>query len=495
VSSIVASGRDTSAEPSSRGAWGPEAWELIVVAALTVVALALRVTQIDQTLAGDELFTYHDVVGRSFGAVLTTVNTGGENSPPLFFVLAWASAKLGNATVWIRLPSVVLGVATVPIVYAIGRETVGRIPGVIAAIVMALAPFTVFYGIEARPYATMMFFVALSTLAMVRALRSESRRWWLVYALSAAAAAYSHYTAIFVLAVQATYSIWAGRDRLRRPLGAAALIIALYVPWLPNLRGKELGVIGALYPLGVHRVLTDLLRPIPGDPSAPLSAIPTLPGLIAFLACIAGGLLALTVSVRAQPPSLGAHRLPSGLPLLAALAAVTPIGLLAYSLLVTDLWLPRGLSASIPAAALVVGTLLAMLPGRLSALSVIVLIVVLALGTIRSVQPAYNRGPFRTIAAYLDRVAGPRDTVRIYSFAGGPAMLVEFRKPHLIANSIGQMWRLTGPGGTAFLVLDQLIARARRIGTPIVSGFRIEARKHYGGTSSTDLLIYRRDAP
>ena len=123
------------------GARSPEV-VLAAVAALTVVAFVLRFAQVHQSIVGDEVGTYRDIFGRSFGAVLNTVHTGDENSPPLYLLLAWASAKLGDPTVWIRLPSAVLGTATVPVVYAIGRETVGRIGGLIAAGVMAMAPFS-----------------------------------------------------------------------------------------------------------------------------------------------------------------------------------------------------------------------------------------------------------------------------------------------------------------------------------------------------------------
>lgn len=462
--------------------------ELAVVALLTVVAFALRASQLHQGLIADEVFTFQDIANRSLGAVLTTVRTGGENSPPLFFALAWASAKLGDPTVWIRLPSLVLGSATVPVVYALGRQTVGRVAGLIAAMVIALAPFIVFYGIEARPYATMTFFVALSTLALLRAVETGGLWWWLAYALAAAAAAYSHYTSIFVLAVQAVWSLWACRERIREPLLAGALIVLLYLPWLPNLRGKSLAVIGALYPLGTRRVLTDLLRPIPGHPAAPLRAIPTLGGLAVFAGCVLAGAIALGPQRYRSPRPVPPRRLG----LLCVLALTTPVGLLLYSLLVTDLWLPRGLSASIPATALVIGALLSSLPVGATALSAAAIAVTLMAGTLRSFDAAYARGPFRTIAAYLDRVAPPRDPVAIKSFLGAPAIPLQFQRPHVVTTSISAMWARTPRAGEAFLVLDDTIARELKIGTPTHPGFALVARRHYPGSVPTDVLTYRR---
>lgn len=462
-------------------------WDLIGLGALTIAALALRASQIKQGIAGDEVFTYKDVVGHSLKTVLTTVHTGGENSPPLFFALAWASAKLGNASVWIRLPSIVLGTATVPLTFVLGRELVGRVAALIGAGVMALAPFAVFYGVEARPYATMTFFVALSTLALLRAIRTGSRRWWLGYALAVAAAAYSHYTAIFALGVQALWSLWVCRRRLREPLAAVALAVVLYIPWFPHVRGKALGVIGALYPLGFHRVVTDLLRPFPGHPSAPLRAIPTLAGLVAVAVCLLGGAIALLLRQRAAGVTWS-----RGSVLLILLTIATPIGLLLYSLTVTDLWLPRGLSASMPAAALVVGALLAAWPSWLPALASAVVAVTLLLGTLRSFDPAYARGPYRTIASYLDASAAPRDPIAIASLVGVLAVPEMLARPHKIVGSIPAMWHATAPGGEAFIVLDDAIARFYKIGAPVHRGFRLIAHRHYAGALATEVFVYRR---
>src|SRR5262249_23633683 len=157
---------------------------------------------------------------------------------------------------------------TIPVVYVTGRETVGRIAGLVAAAAVALSPFSFYYGVEARPYATMAFFVALSTWALLRAVDTDDRRWWATYAVATAAAAYSHYTAIFVLVAQGAWSLWACRGRIRAPLIAGGLAVLLYVPWLPQLRGKSLFVIASLEPLTAHNVITDLMRPIAGYPYA-----------------------------------------------------------------------------------------------------------------------------------------------------------------------------------------------------------------------------------
>ena len=234
----------------------------LLIGLLTVAAFLLRLSQMHQSLFGDETLALREIVGHTLLGTVRTVRSGVESTPPLFFVLAWISTKFGDPTVWIRLPSLILGTATIPIVYLLGRETVGRGAGLLGAAVIAASPFATYYGVEARPYATLAFFVALSTLALLLAVRTGRRRWWALYAVAAAAAAHTHYTAIFVLATQGAWSLWACRDRLREPLIANLLAALLYLPWLSQLHGSHLGVYALLEPLTASR------RPARSRPAA-----------------------------------------------------------------------------------------------------------------------------------------------------------------------------------------------------------------------------------
>src|SRR5919197_4519831 len=79
------------------------------VVALTLIGLAIRVANFGQSLLGDELSTYWIVHGHSLGHVLSSVRSNDEITPPLYFILGWASLKLGSSPEWLRLPSLVAG--------------------------------------------------------------------------------------------------------------------------------------------------------------------------------------------------------------------------------------------------------------------------------------------------------------------------------------------------------------------------------------------------
>jgi uncharacterized membrane protein len=464
-----------------------------LVGLLTLGAFALRASQLHQSLFGDEVLAYREIAGHTLGQTISAVSRGVESSPPLFFVLAWFSAKIGDPTVWIRLPTLLLGTATIPVIYLLGRETVGRRGALIGAAIAAASPFATYYGVEARPYATMEFFVALSTLALMRAIRTGHRRDWALYTVGATGAVYSHYTAVFVLVTQAAWAAWVCRRRLRPLLIASAAVAVLFLPWLPSLHGSALGVYALLEPLTTRHVLLDSLHPVVGYPYASLRAIPTILGLMLIAAAALFGLVCLS---RGEHPPVGdwlrrAAERPVGLIVLLAIA--TPVGLLLYSVLVTDLWSSRSLIASAPAQALVLGAVLAAISPRLRPWALAVVFGFLVFGTIRAVSTQYARPQYRVAARYLDRVAAPADPVLMYSlpFVLDDAIPAELTRSHRIISGVPKQWP-RGPAGTlAFVVLDDSVADALKPSSLAPTGYELVARHHYTGLVPFSLLTYR----
>src|SRR5919202_5885455 len=188
----------------------------LAVAAVTLAGAALRVATAHQSLFADELSTYWIVSTRGLRGVLSTVHSNAEITPPLSFVLGWLATRIDLTPEMLRLPSLVAGIATIPILYRLGVRTVGRAAGAVGASLTALAPFMIYYSAEARGYALVMAFVALATLTMLIAVDSGRARWWVAYAASSGTAIYTHYTCVFVLGVGLLWLLWA-HPEARRP--------------------------------------------------------------------------------------------------------------------------------------------------------------------------------------------------------------------------------------------------------------------------------------
>jgi Dolichyl-phosphate-mannose-protein mannosyltransferase len=333
-----------------------------VVVALTVVGAALRVVLARQDLFGDELATYWIVSTRGFSGVVDTVATNAEITPPLSFVLSWLTTRIGLAPELVRLPALIAGIASIPLVYAVGRRTVGRPAALLAAALTTLSPFMTFYSAEARGYGVLMALLLLSTLALLLAIEHNGPRWWVLYAVCACLAAYTHYTGVFVLAGQFAWAAWR-HPRARRPLLLASGVAALlYLPWLPSLRGDldspTTDILGVLSPFDLESARVALGHWIIGFPY-PLQSLSDLPGtpmLVLLTASMGIGACGLfTERAPMDEPRSGSR---AGVMLVVLLGLATPIGAAVQSALSTDVFTTRSFAASWPYLALAVAALL-----------------------------------------------------------------------------------------------------------------------------------------
>jgi len=309
-----------------------------------------------------------------------------------------------------RLSSVLLGAASVPLVYLIGVRTLGKRPALLGAALLSLSPFAVFYSSEARAYTMMMFFVAASMLALLVAVQRSSARWWVALGLNSVAALYTHYTAVFAIAVLPAWALVAV-PRVRRPvvLTYGAVVLA-YLPWLPYLNPSPLlvGAIGMLYPFSAGHVAESTLRALAGLPFGPISRFPGSVGLVALslvaVAVVAGAVLSMSRPRDASGRSRGR------IVLLIAVGVATPLALLIYSAFDTNLYVARNLTASLPAALLLIAGALTRLPPAVGGSAAALLLTVFIAGNIALLGPL-KRPATKDAARFVDARASAHDVV------------------------------------------------------------------------------------
>jgi hypothetical protein len=390
----------------------------LLIAAITLLALALRLGGFGQGLFADELSTAWVVLGHGLGHVVSSVRSNDEITPPLFFVLAWASSKLGSNPDLLRLPSLVAGVGTVPIVYAIGMRTVGRRAALIAAAIIALSPFLVYYSTEARSYALMIALVGGSSLALLNALDDDRPRWWVVYAALSVGAMYSHYTAVFPLLGQFAWAFWTHPTLRRRLLLANAGAALAFAPWIPGYladqRSPTTAILAALQPFDPGAVARSLATWSVGFPYVTLRGVPGLVALALLAAGLGGVVLALAVRFRSPPRRVRAlvAEAPPRVVLVVILALATPVGEALYSLFGANVLGPRNLNASWPGLALLFGLLLAAVrPPRVATVLTAAVLAGFAVGTVRALGPDFSRPDYPGIATFIDDNARSGDVV------------------------------------------------------------------------------------
>jgi len=213
----------------------PRWWPL---AALTVLAAALRLSTLDlQSFWYDEAFTPLHVLHPSLWATLRSV-VHTENTPPLWYVLAWADARVfGTGEVALRLPSALAGIATVPVAWAIARELAGRRAAVACAALVAVNPLFVWYSQEARAYGLFVLMAALAMLCFLRAEADPTPKRMAAFAVTGSLALLSEYFAVFLLIPMVLWLLRGRSDRRsasrRAALPAVGVLVLVGAALLP----------------------------------------------------------------------------------------------------------------------------------------------------------------------------------------------------------------------------------------------------------------------
>lgn len=126
---------------------------------------------------------------------------------PTYYLLLDGAVSLGPAIPVARFISVIAGVATVPVVYALGTVYDSRTTGTVTALFIALSPWHIELSQMIRMYALLGFVTALSWLFLELFLR-DGGRWRWGYLLSAMAMTYVHYIGAVSLVAQLAVAVY-----------------------------------------------------------------------------------------------------------------------------------------------------------------------------------------------------------------------------------------------------------------------------------------------
>jgi hypothetical protein len=395
-------------------------WIWIGLGILIAGGLVLRLVRFGYSVYGDELSTLYVVRHNGLGGTISTVASDAEITPPLYFVLAWFSTHLGSAPELVRLPSLVAGVAAIPLAFLVARRVADTTAGLVAAAFMAFDPFMVFYSGDGRAYALVIALLLVSTLAMLLAIDTGRRRWWIVYGAATCLCMYTHYTAAFVLGAQLLWLLWEHPPARKPALLANSGAVLAFAPWIPGMladtRSPTVDVLSALQGDGFEVKRQAVETWIFGSPYV-------LPGQVPGQFALRIGAVGLVVAVlgagfRFARHGLGRLRERVGeerfrrLLLVLALALATPVCEAAILLGGgTDLFGARNLLTSSPGLALSIGALLSAAGGLVAVIAGAMIAIALGVGIDKAFEPRYASVDVEAAAAKITKVARPGDVL------------------------------------------------------------------------------------
>ena len=171
----------------------------LILVALSVVALVLRMWNLNSDLWIDEVFTLLDFVRQPIGTILTSFPS--QNQHMLFSLLAHLSTILFGESAWaIRLPSVIFGIGSIWAFFFLARHLFGSREALLGCALMTVSYHHIWFSQNARGYMGLLLFTLLATWCWLEALEKNTRAWWTGYAISVVLGMWIHPTMAFVVA-------------------------------------------------------------------------------------------------------------------------------------------------------------------------------------------------------------------------------------------------------------------------------------------------------
>lgn len=318
----------------------------------------------DKQLRLDEATSWF-IADRGWSGLWHAVSTSEANAG-VYYALLKLWLPLGESEFTIRVLSAIFGIATVPVVYALGRRLFGPAPAIAAAVLLATNAYFVENVQDARGYTLATFLISAASVLFVDLLRRP--RWPQVagYVALGTLAIYAHFFSGLVLAAHLTSLFFIQRRSLPvRYLFVSYLSIAIAtVPLLTFTLLNDVGQIDWIRE-PTWRSLARASVMLAGNAGTVLAVA----YLLAIAACIAA-------VARQRSHAQGFDRWRYAF---VVLWAVGPLVVASGVSFLKPVFVPRYLMVSMPGLALVAGAALGMLGVRRVAVGATAVVVAVAL--------------------------------------------------------------------------------------------------------------------
>jgi mannosyltransferase len=316
----------------------------LMPAAIGALALLLRLHGL-----GDKPFWLDEVASlrRATSSIPDLVaDSLHDTHYPSYFLLLWLVAKIGTSQWLLRLPSALFGALAVALSCTIGRRVSDERGGTIAGLLMALSPFEVQFGQEARSYTLVSCLILIALSGIVRLAQQPAAAAlpfnrkgalagaWIAYALGTAAALNLLNVAIpwFIAANLGALAIAQAAGDARRGfwrnwIPTQLMILAAWAPLLIAVWVARNGAVAdgaAWVPAATAKTIWSIVAPVYLLRISSFITFDQMPAIVPGLAPVIAALAAL-----------GAWRLrrdPTTLAVLGCAALVLPIALCLVSI-------------------------------------------------------------------------------------------------------------------------------------------------------------------
>ncbi|WP_157139894.1 glycosyltransferase family 39 protein [Roseibium aggregatum] len=401
----------------------------MVLALILAVAALLRFQNLDRTsLWYDEAVSWSQSKG-TFTELLTAV--AADNYPPLHNILLWLTMPVaGDSETALRLPSVFLGVLAVWLIYLTGKSMAGNTTGLLAAALLTVSPFHIWYSTEARMYA-LLAACGLAFLLLVLKNLERPSTWRLTgLAIAGALFLYSHIYALLgfasvgvICAILALTGILKSERLGLSNAGLTCLAMAAsalaFLPWL---------IILALRARSVAEEGFWIAYP---DPAFLINIAFNMAGSLTVFWVLAGLAVASLLTILHLPGRyFGKPQSADAILVCFAYTAGPPLLAYLYSIFVQPILFDRYLIAAWPGVILLASATAQRLAPRVAPAALLALAIWLSYPELKFTLLEKIRPEWRQIAQDYRALKGEGDHLLLYKGFAAPAVSYYLRDPN-----------------------------------------------------------------
>ena len=206
---------------------------------ILLVATLLRFYKLDfQSVWLDEVHTMIESCPELTIAEFKEVIVFREGMGYLYFFICRIFQEIfGISSHSVRMFSAIMGVASVYMIYNLGKSLMNKNTGLVAAILMTVNAWLIFYSQEARPYMLLVFAVILSFKLLVDFIRKPNYKTAIFYGISTGLIVNTHFISLSTLFSQYVllFFIFCVSNNKQKfnlfKLGFISFIVTLFLSW------------------------------------------------------------------------------------------------------------------------------------------------------------------------------------------------------------------------------------------------------------------------
>jgi mannosyltransferase len=212
---------------------------ILILTLLVIVAFSIRITAIfnwDSYLFDEQISV--SIAQKPLEQMWSYLRW--EMHPPLhyYYLHGWIKA-FGASEISGRVSSLVLGLLSIIAIYFLGKEIFkSKKTGLYASFLVAISSFQSFYSIWTRMYMLFFLFSILSFYFLLKALRQDKTKDWILTGLFVLLALYSHLTTLAIPAIMLVFVLYLKfkneitTQQVKRFAMMLGINFLLFLPWL-----------------------------------------------------------------------------------------------------------------------------------------------------------------------------------------------------------------------------------------------------------------------